>query len=27
MNLEDVAKALRVPAQYPLKFMGYEMGS
>ena len=26
-NLRDVAKALRVPANYILKFMGYELGS
>lgn len=27
VNLEDVAKAIRVPPAYPLKFMGYELGT
>jgi len=27
VNLEDVAKALRIPPTYPLKYMGYELGS
>lgn len=27
INLDDLAKALRVPPTYPLKFMGYELGS
>ncbi len=26
-NLEEIAKALRVPASYPLKFFGIELGS
>lgn len=27
MNLYDVAKSLRVPAEYPLKFMGHDLGT
>ena len=27
VNLYDVAKALRVPEEYPLKFLGIEQGS
>lgn len=27
VNLEDVAKAIRVPPSYPLKFMAYELGA
>lgn len=27
VNLLDVAKALRTRIEYPLKFMGYELGS
>jgi len=27
MNLVEVAKALRVPTEYPLKFLGHEVGS
>ena len=27
MNLNEAAKALRVPTDYPLKFMGHELGS
>merc|ERR1711934_1251530 len=26
-NIVDVAKALNIPPDYPLKFMGYELGS
>jgi len=27
VNLTDIAEHLRVPVEYPLKFMGYEKGS
>jgi len=27
VNLLDIAKSLRVPTDYPLKFMGFEFGS
>lgn len=27
VNLQDAAKALRVPTEYPLKFLGHELGS
>ena len=27
VNLNEAAKALRVPTDYPLKFMGHELGS
>lgn len=27
VNMQDVSKALRVPTEYPLKFMGFEYGS
>ena len=26
-NIHDLAKELNVPAEYPLKFIGYELGS
>lgn len=27
INLYDVAKALKVPTSYPIRFMGYDKGS
>lgn len=27
VNMQEVSKALRVPTEYPLKFMGFEYGS
>jgi len=27
VNMSDVSKALRVPNEYPLKFLGFEFGS
>ncbi|EAS01319.2 domain found in IF2B/IF5 protein (macronuclear) [Tetrahymena thermophila SB210] len=27
VNMQEVSKALRVPTEYPLKFMGFELGS
>jgi len=27
VNMIDISKALRVPNEYPLKFMGFEFGS